>query len=386
MLRPLLVFGTRPEAIKMAPLVRALRDHPDAQPTICVTAQHREMLDQVLDWFDIRPDFDLDLMQPNQTLTGLAARAMQGVSEIITKVQPDVLLVQGDTTTAMAAAMAAFFQRVPVGHVEAGLRTGDIYNPFPEEVNRHLISVMTTYHFAPTETARRALLAEGTRPESIFVTGNTVIDALKWTVARPYQLTIDLPLEVPGERLILVTAHRRESFGPAFESICLALRQIVERNPDVRLIYPVHLNPNVQEPVRRILGGIQRVHLIDPLPYPDTAHLMARSTLVLTDSGGIQEEAPALGKPVLVMRRTTERPEAVEAGTARLVGTDSETIVREVETLLYNPVAYQAMAKAISPYGDGHAAQRIVEVLIEGFRQAQPVTTGQDCEHERRRG
>ena len=334
------------------------------KPIVCVTAQHRQMLDQVLEWFQITPDFDLDLMLPNQTLAGLTGRALQGVAEVIEKVQPEVVLVQGDTTTAMAAAMAAFYHRVPVGHIEAGLRTNDIYNPFPEEVNRHLISVMGTYHFAPTETSRQALLTENIPDNQIYVTGNTVIDALQWTVAQPHQLDLGLPLDNPGERLILVTAHRRESFGPEFESICHALRQIVEHNPDVRLIYPVHLNPNVQEPVHRILGDVDRIHLIDPLPYPDTAHLMARSTLVITNSGGIQEEAPALGKPVLVMRHTTERPEAVDAGTAKLVGTETEAIVTAAETLLHDPAAYAAMANAVSPYGDGHAAERIVEFLL----------------------
>lgn len=365
--RFLLVFGTRPEAIKMAPLVLALQGCKDAEVQVCVTAQHRQMLDQVLSWFGIVPDYDLDLMQPNQTLAGITARALEGVSSVISESRPDAVLVQGDTTTAMTAAMVAFYQRIPVGHVEAGLRTGDIYNPFPEEVNRHIIGVMATYHFAPTETARQALLAENVHPESIYVTGNTVIDALHWTVARPRSLDLNLPLDVPGERLILVTAHRRESFGPDFEAICCALLEIVERNQDVRLVYPVHLNPNVQEPVHRILGDVPRIHLIDPLPYPDTAHLMARSTLVITDSGGIQEEAPALGKPVLVMRRTTERPEAVEAGTAKLVGTDTATIVRAAEALLHDPVAYEAMANAVSPYGDGHAAERIVQILLNNL-------------------
>lgn len=363
--RLLFVFGTRPEAIKMAPLLLYLRDCPEAEAVVCVTAQHRQMLDQVLDWFQIHPDYDLHLMQPNQTLAGLTARALQSVSEVIAEVKPDAVLVQGDTTTAMAAAMAAFYQRIPVGHVEAGLRTRDLNNPFPEEMNRHVIGVMASYHFSPTETARQALLAEQAPAESIFVTGNTVIDALQWTVARPRKLDLGVPLNGPGERLILVTAHRRESFGPDFESICYALREIVERNPDVRLVYPVHLNPNVQEPVKRILGGIERIHLIDPLPYPDTAHLMARSTLVITDSGGIQEEAPALGKPVLVMRRTTERPEAVTAGTAKLVGTETEAIVSAAETLLHDPAAYQAMANAVSPYGDGHAAERIIQILVD---------------------
>jgi UDP-N-acetylglucosamine 2-epimerase (non-hydrolysing) len=263
----------------------------------------------------------------------------------------------------MTAALASFYQKVAIGHVEAGLRTYDRDNPFPEEVNRHLISVMATHHFAPTETARKALLAEGVPSEHIHVTGNTVIDALQWTVAQPFNLNIDVPLDRDGEKLILVTGHRRESFGPGFEAICKALRQIVEQNPETRLIYPVHLNPNVQEPVRRLLGGLEHIHLIDPLPYPAFAHLMSRCDIILTDSGGVQEEAPSLGKPVLVMRSTTERPEAIEAGTAKLVGTDAEAIVRETELLLHDAKAYSAMANAVSPFGDGHAAERIVDIL-----------------------
>lgn len=361
--RILLIFGTRPEAIKMAPLVHELNRRESLEGITCVTAQHREMLDQVLDWFRIEPDYDLDLMQPNQTLAGLTARAVQGITEVIEEVKPDVVLSQGDTTTAMTAAMAAFYLQIPVGHIEAGLRTGDIYNPFPEEVNRHLISVMTTYNFAPTETAKAALLAEGVRPETIYITGNTVIDALQWTVNQPHALDIGLPLEAQDERIILITGHRRESFGPAFESMCHAFKHLAENNPDVRLIYPVHLNPNVQEPVYRILEGVERVHLIDPLPYPDFAHLEALATLIITDSGGIQEEAPSLGKPVLVTRRTTERPEAVEAGTAKLVGTDTDEIVRAAEELLNDQEAYSAMANAHSPFGDGTAARQIIDIL-----------------------
>jgi len=366
--RLLLVFGTRPEAIKMAPVVQALAARPgEAEHVVCVTAQHREMLDQVLAWFAIEPDVDLNLMRPDQTLPDLTARALTGITKVIEDVQPDVVLAQGDTTTVMATALAAFYQRVPFGHVEAGLRTHDLYNPFPEEVNRHLASVLATYHFAPTRTAVDALLAEGIDASQIHQTGNTVIDALQWTVAQPHRLDLDLPLDGP-ERLILITAHRRESFGQEFENICHALRQLAERNPGVRLIYPVHLNPNVQEPVYRILSGVERVHLIDPLPYPDFAHLMNRSTLIVSDSGGLQEEAPALGKPVLVMRQTTERPEAIEAGTARLVGTDTQRIVTEAERLLDDPDAYAQMANAVSPFGDGHAAERIVNILLKAKR------------------
>jgi UDP-N-acetylglucosamine 2-epimerase (non-hydrolysing) len=363
MLRVLMIFGTRPEAIKMAPVVHELARRPEQiESVVCVTAQHREMLDQVLAWFKIEPDIDLGLMQPDQTLAGLTARAIERLSEVIARVSPDVALVQGDTTTAMVAAMAAFYEQVPVGHIEAGLRTHDIYNPFPEEVNRHLISVMTTMHFAPTKTAVEALRREGVVDDAIHLAGNTVIDALQWTVAQPHNLDLGFPLD--EGRLILVTAHRRESFGSDFEAICLALRQIIERNPEVRLVYPVHLNPNVREPVFRLLSGTPRIHLIDPLPYPDFAHLMAQAAIVLTDSGGLQEEAPALGKPVLVMRQTTERPEAVEAGVAELVGTDTENIVSAAERLLNDPRAYAAMANAISPFGDGHAAERIAAVLL----------------------
>ncbi len=363
-LRVLLVFGTRPEAIKMAPLVHVMGSRDEIEVVTCVTAQHREMLDQVLDWFGIQPDYDLNLMRPNQTLNGLAARAIEGVDSVIRQVNPDVVLVQGDTSTAMIAGLAAFYLRIPVGHVEAGLRTHDIYNPFPEEVNRRLISRFATYNFAPTQTAQQALLAENTDPDTIFITGNTVIDALHWTVNRPHDLNLDVPLDQPGERLILVTGHRRESFGPAFEQLCQALREVVEGNPDTRLIYPVHLNPNVQEPVYRILGDVERVHLIDPLPYPDFAHLMNRADLIITDSGGIQEEAPSLGKPVLVMRETTERPEVVEAGAALLVGTDTAVIVEAANKLLRDPAAYDAMSKAVSPYGDGHAAEKITDILL----------------------
>jgi UDP-N-acetylglucosamine 2-epimerase (non-hydrolysing) len=361
--RVFILFGTRPEAIKLAPVIRAVQSQATLDVTICVTAQHRQMLDQILDWFAIVPDFDLNLMQPGQTLAGLTARAMESITPVLEQVKPDMVLVQGDTTTAMTGALCAYYHKIAVGHVEAGLRTYDHHNPFPEEINRHLISVLASHHFAPTETARKALLEERAVADSIHVTGNTVIDALQWTIAQPYALNLDVPLDREGEKLILVTGHRRESFGPGFESICHALRQIAERNAEVRLLYPVHLNPNVQEPVYRILGSVERVHLIDPLPYPAFAHLMSKCNLILTDSGGVQEEAPSLGKPVLVMRSTTERPEAVAAGTARLVGTQTDVIVRETETLLHDRHAYAAMANAVSPFGDGHAAERIADIL-----------------------
>lgn len=365
-LKVLSIFGTRPEAIKMAPVVRELEKYPDRiESVVCVTAQHREMLDQVLDIFDIRPDIDLDLMQPDQSLSGLTARALTGLSQVIAEVEPDVVLVQGDTTTVMAGALAAFYHQVPVGHVEAGLRTGDRYNPFPEEINRRIADALTTFYFAPTETAAAVLRREGVSAEDIFVTGNTVIDALLWAVAQPTPPEItDLMDRVHGQRLVLVTAHRRENFGAPFEALCRGLRDLVRRNEEISLVYPVHLNPNVREPVARILEGEKRVHLIEPLSYLAFAHLMNRAEIILTDSGGIQEEAPALGKPVLVMRRQTERPETVEAGTAKLVGPNAAAIVHETERLLHNQAAYGQMANAVSPYGDGRAAERIIRVLL----------------------
>jgi UDP-N-acetylglucosamine 2-epimerase (non-hydrolysing) len=363
MIKVLSVFGTRPEAIKMAPVVLELQKYPERiRARVCVTAQHREMLDQVLEWFQVEPDYDLDLMQPDQGLAGFASRALVAVSKVLREVRPDVVLVQGDTTTVMMAALAALYQRIPVGHVEAGLRTRNRYNPFPEEINRRMTGVLATYHFAPTERAAAALRAEQVPEENVFVTGNTVVDALLMTVQRPVDLELDLSLD--GRRLILVTAHRRESFGAPFESLCLALRDLAERNADVEVVYPVHLNPNVRGPVGRILAQQPRVHLLEPLRYEQFAHLMAQAYLILTDSGGIQEEAPVLGKPTLVMRETTERPEAIEAGTARLVGTDRHRIVAEAERLLHNEGAYRTMAQAGSPFGDGRAAERIVNILL----------------------
>ncbi len=388
MLKVLSIFGTRPEAIKMAPVVRELKKHPSQiEAVVCVTAQHRQMLDQVLALFKIEPDIDLDLMEDDQTPASLTARAMADLTQVLREVQPDLVLVQGDTTTAMVAALAAFYQKIPVGHVEAGLRTHNRYYPFPEEINRRLISVLATYHFAPTRSAAEALRAEGIPEDVIFVTGNTVIDALLWVVSQPpsrqtrallQRLGIAQGAEEQGNRgagvnsplhpctsapLLLVTAHRRENFGQPLKNICLALRELVRRNPDVQIVYPVHMNPHVRGPVYRLLNNHERIHLLDPLPYEPFAYLMKHTYLVLTDSGGIQEEAPALGKPVLVMRRETERPEAVEAGTVKIVGTDTETIVAETERLLYDRREYERMARAISPYGDGHAAERIVGII-----------------------
>ena len=364
-MRILSIFGTRPEAIKMAPVVKELEKHPDKiESVVCVTGQHREMLDQVLSLFEIKPQIDLNLMEPNQTLASLTAKAITSLTDVIANVKPDVVLVQGDTTTAMIAGLASFYQKVPVGHIEAGLRTYDRYSPFPEEINRRLISVLATHNFAPTQTAVNALMDEGYPEESIFLTGNTVIDALLMTVKRDYEL--DLGFSPLSDKLILVTAHRRENFGQPLENICTALKEITRCNPEVEIVYPVHLNPNVRSTVYQMLSNQERIHLIEPLEYENFVHLMNRSYLVLTDSGGIQEEAPALGKPVLVLRSETERPEAIEAGVVKLVGTDTKVIISETELLLHDEEEYAAMSKGISPYGDGHAAERIVKIIVEG--------------------
>lgn len=364
------IFGTRPEAIKMAPVLHALVA-AGVRSSVCVTAQHRGMLDQVLELFDITPDADLDLMRPNQTLEGLTAAVIEGISKTLIDIKPDMVLVHGDTTTTFAAALAAFYQRIPVGHVEAGLRTGDIYAPFPEEVNRRLTDSITSLHFAPTERARANLLAEGHAASGIIVTGNTVIDALKMMTRKLDEdatLAVRLDAAVPypsnGRRLILVTGHRRENFGQGFLNICQAIRTLSARD-DVEIVYPVHLNPNVQKPVTELLGGIANIHLLDPLDYPAFVRLMSKAYIVITDSGGIQEEAPSLGKPVLVMRDVTERQEAVDAGTVRLVGTDTAKIVAEARILLDNPDAYASMSRAHNPYGDGSAGARIAQEVLK---------------------
>lgn len=361
------VFGTRPEAIKMAPVLQELGRIPDRiESVVCVTAQHRQMLDDVLTLFRIRPDFDLDLMEENQDPSLFAARAVTALAEVLVQASPDLVLVQGDTTTAMAVSLAAFYRQVPIGHIEAGLRTGNRYEPFPEEVNRRLIAVLASYHFAPTQTAADALCREGVCKDSIFVTGNTVIDALLHAVALP---ACTGPLQIlphaGNEKLILVTAHRRENLGRPLAGICEALRTIVKRNPDVEIVYPVHLNPKVREPVYRILSGLERIHLVEPLNYHQFAELMKRAYLILTDSGGIQEEAPALGKPVLVMRNETERPEGIVAGTSKIVGVEPDAIVRETELLIQDHAAYERMARAINPYGEGKAAERIVAAILQ---------------------
>jgi UDP-N-acetylglucosamine 2-epimerase (non-hydrolysing) len=364
-IKVLIVFGTRPEAIKMAPLIPELARYPDLfEPIACSTGQHREMLAQVLDLFDIEPDYDLNVMVPNQTLAGLTARLIQKLDALLADVEPDVVLVHGDTTTALAGALAAYYRQIPVGHVEAGLRTHNKYQPFPEEMNRHLVDAIATFHFAPTATAGEHLRAEGLSDEYLCITGNTVIDALQMVVEKPCELPLELDWE--NRRLILVTAHRRESFGTPLENICTALRNMVERYPDIEIVYPVHYNPNVRRTVFERLKGIERIHLLEPLHYLEFAHMMAKSYLILTDSGGIQEEAPALGVPVLVMRDVTERPEAVEAGTVRIVGTDAACIEAEVERLM-DPEEHHAMAQAINPYGDGYASSRIVKILKEAL-------------------
>lgn len=369
-MKVLTVFGTRPEAIKMAPLVHALAKDPHFEAKVCVTAQHREMLDQVLNLFSIVPDYDLNIMSPGQGLTEITCRILQGLKPVLESFKPDVVLVHGDTTTTAAASLAAFYQRIPVGHVEAGLRTGDLYSPWPEEANRTLTGHLAMYHFAPTENSRQNLLRENLPDSRIFVTGNTVIDALFWVrdrVMNDEALRTELSERYPflsnDKKMILVTGHRRESFGQGFEKICHALAEIAATNPDVQIVYPVHLNPNVSEPVNRILGHIDNVMLIDPQDYLPFVWLMNHAWLILTDSGGIQEEAPALGKPVLVMRETTERPEAVDAGTVRLVGTDSRRIVDEVTRLLRDEDEYQRMSRAHNPYGHGRACERILLAL-----------------------
>ena len=383
MKKVLIVFGTRPEAIKMAPLVKSLQKESDIFDTkVCVTAQHREMLDQVLDIFDIEPDFDLDIMKPGQDLYDVTSNVLLGMKKVLDDFGPNIVLVHGDTTTTFAASLAAFYRKIAVGHVEAGLRTYDIYSPWPEEANRQLTSRLTTLHFAPTPKSRENLLSEQIPEAKIVVTGNTVIDALflilDKIVADPSREALIAEsiqkhftrstFDIQHAKFILVTGHRRENFGQGFIDICSALKRIAQTNPDVQIVYPVHLNPNVQKPVNEILGDTPNIHLIPPLEYEPFVYLMSKAHIIVTDSGGIQEEAPSLGKPVLVMRDTTERPEAVEAGTVKLVGTDADLIVASVQRLLDDRESYHAMAKAHNPYGDGHACERITESLKNFFK------------------
>ncbi len=367
-LRVMSVFGTRPEAIKMCPLVRELASRPEIESLCCVTAQHRQMLDSVLEVFHCTPDYDLNIMTPRQTLSTITSKCLLGMDEAIDTLKPDLILVHGDTSTTFAGALSAFYHQVKVGHVEAGLRTWDKYSPFPEEMNRKLVSAIADLYFCPTENNRNNLLKEGIT-EGLFVTGNTVIDALKTTVRDDYHFTTDELNHLPyGEKkVLLVTCHRRENYGEPMKNIMLALRQIAEENPDVELVYPVHLSPVVREAVDKYLRGAPRVHRVDPLPAAEMHNLMARCYLVLTDSGGLQEEAPALGKPVLVMRRETERPEAVAAGTVKLCGVVQDDIVTMAERLIRDKNAYHAMAHAVNPYGDGQACRRIADAILWSF-------------------
>ncbi|NVK36729.1 MAG: UDP-N-acetylglucosamine 2-epimerase (non-hydrolyzing) [Gammaproteobacteria bacterium] len=364
------VFGTRPEAIKMAPVVKALEKDASFESKVCVTAQHREMLDQVLDLFSIKPDFDLNIMKPEQTLEGVTSEILLGLSPILKEFKPDVVLVHGDTATTFAAALSAYYHQIPVGHVEAGLRTGNIYSPWPEEANRKLTGAITKYHFAPTQSSADNLKREAVNDADIWITGNTVIDALQLVVEK-IQSDTNLQKELKqhyffvdeAKDTVVITGHRRESFGQGFENICKAIANVASKKAEVQFVYPMHLNPNVREPVSRYLGELENVHLIEPLDYLPFVNLMRLSTIIVTDSGGIQEEAPSLGKPVLVMRDTTERPEAIEAGTVKLVGTDEKVLAESILDLLNKGDAYDAMCRAHNPYGDGRASQRILDVL-----------------------
>ncbi len=370
MIKVMTVFGTRPEAIKMAPVVLELKKHSDEiQTIVAVTAQHRQMLDQVLQLFHIQPDYDLDIMSQGQTLYDITTKALLGLKKVLETEKPDLVLVHGDTTTTFAGALAAYYQQIPVGHVEAGLRTGNIYSPFPEEMNRKLTGAIAAIHFAPTPTAKQNLLQEHVDPKKIYVTGNTVIDALMTTVAGEYNFEDDAlrTVDFKHHRIILLTTHRRENLGEPMRHIYKALRRIIDEIPDTEIVFPVHRNPLVRKVVEEELAGVDRIHLIDPMEYEPFANLMSLSSLVLTDSGGIQEEAPSLGKPVLVLRDTTERPEAVAAGTVRLIGTDKDVVYEETKRLLTDSDAYHAMSMAVNPYGDGKASKRIVQAILHTF-------------------
>lgn len=363
----LFVFGTRPEAIKMAPLIQECQKNKDVfDVKVCVTAQHRQMLDQVLELFGITPDFDLDLMKPDQDLYDITSNVLLGLREVLKESKPDLVLVHGDTTTTMAASLAAYYQQIDVAHIEAGLRTHNIYSPFPEEINRQITGRIAKYHFAPTETAKQNLLREGIPSDKVFVTGNTVIDALLQVSAKVQSMDMQIDgYTIRERRFVLITGHRRENFGEGFLNICHAIKELALKHPDIDFVYPVHLNPNVQKPVYELLQNSKNIYLIGPLDYLPFVYLMSKSYLILTDSGGVQEEAPSLGKPVLVMRNTTERPEALEAGTVKLVGTSTQRIVEEVELLLTNPDSYSQMSLAHNPYGDGQASLRIADILSQ---------------------
>lgn len=371
-LKVITIFGTRPEAVKMAPLVKELQKRPEIDIKVCVTAQHREMLDQVLELFDITPDFDLNIMRKKQSLTGITTRALKGLEEVFERENPDLILVHGDTTTTFAGALAAFYKQIKIGHVEAGLRTFDKYFPFPEEMNRKLTGAMADMHFAPTIGAKDNLLREGIKAEDIYVTGNTVIDAMEFTIEDNYVFRVDELNKIDyRKKVILVTAHRRENWGEGIENICKALKSIAENNQDVEIIYLVHLNPIVSDVAHKYLDGVKGIHLLPPLDTKETHNLMNKCFMVMTDSGGLQEEAPHLGKPVLVLRNVTERPEAVEVGTVKLVGTDMDVIIDAANSLIRIEAEYEVMTKAVNPYGDGKASKRIVDAILYNFNFSQ---------------
>ncbi|MCD6094287.1 MAG: UDP-N-acetylglucosamine 2-epimerase (non-hydrolyzing) [Candidatus Omnitrophica bacterium] len=366
----MILFGTRPEAIKLVPVIQELRKYPRTfKIVICVTAQHRQMLDQVLEPFSIRPDYDLNVMQVNQKLTELTANILLSMEEVLKKERPDLVLVQGDTTTTFVEALSAFYHKISVAHIEAGLRTYNKFHPYPEEINRQLVSTLADLHFAPTDLAKKNLMKGGIDKSKIFVTGNTIVDALYMISRKIHNVNFLKEIDFQNEKLLLITAHRRENFGRPLTEICRAIKEIVRNNPEVEVIYPVHLNPSVQKTARKILGGVERVHLIKPLAYIDFLYLMSKCYLILTDSGGIQEEAPSFGKPVLVLREVTERPEAIMIGTAKLVGSNRNNIVNQAEILLYNKTAYNKMIKRVNPYGDGKASKRIVSTLKRVLRE-----------------
>lgn len=373
MIKVMTVFGTRPEAIKMAPLVKKLEEAKDIKSIVCVTAQHREMLDQVLELFSIKPDYDLDIMKDRQTITGITTSVLKGIEDVIVKEKPDMILVHGDTTTTFAGSLAAFYQKVPVGHVEAGLRSGDKYSPYPEEINRSLTGRIASIHFSPTISNKDNLLKENIDEKDIIITGNTVIDALMMAIDKYYKFDDEKlnNIDFDNKKVILLTSHRRENLGQPMINIFKAVKRTVEENKDVEIVFPVHLNPKVRELVKSVLGGLERVHLIEPLDYKPFVNLMAKCDIIMSDSGGIQEEAPSLGKPVIVLRKETERPEAVEAGTVKIVGTEETDVYESVNTLIKNKAEYDKMANAVNPYGDGKASDRIVEGILEYFNKKQ---------------